>query len=270
MLYKDKPQSKGGELLRSMREARNMTQLEVKTETGIASDVVSRLENGQTDHPKRDTIEKILDCLTAEKTIPYSERCAVLALYGFEVIPTLPSADDIKNAIEAWTEPFKKAPYPAYLVDFVERIHDWNPLVLNFLGLKTSELQDITVFDLMFSQRYRGKLRLLNEMEIVTKTVTVMKSEFRPFLQYDWCQQCLTNAWRRYPIFQQIYDSVPESEIHDVGVRTMEPVIFSDGYGNELHFRVIGTDIVFDTRFCAVQYVPLDLKTAEQCFTLFG
>lgn len=249
-------------IIRRLRKERALTLESLAAEADITPLALSNIEL-RSSHPQRSNLIRLLDALDKAKHVPVEDRRAVLDSFGYTDTPGLPHATDIEKAIKAWQHPFKEAPYPAYLVDFAQRIHDWNDQALSLIGEEVAHPEDLTVFDLMFAPPTRGDLRLANEEEIVTKTVAYMWSEYRPFCNEPWYHACIAAAEAKYPLFGNLYEGLTDADFVPVDVRALEPVIFEAPGGVRLSFKIIGVDLVSDPRFRAVQYIPMDTATAR-------
>lgn len=251
-----------GTQIRDLRTERKLSIESLAGDADLTPLALSNLELKSV-HPKRETLIKILDSLDTTQAVPIGKRRALLEAFGYLDAPVLPNSDDIQRAVEAWQQPFQDIPYPAYLVDFAQRIHDWNDRALLLMGQPREKLVGVTVFDLMFSPQQRGTLRLLNEEELIQKTVRQLWNEYQPFADQAWCKECLEKARKRYPHFGTLYDRCAGSEITDIDVRTLEPVLFATPDGHTVTFKIIGTDLVSDPRFRAIQYIPVETETAR-------
>jgi len=251
-----------GKALRRLRTERGLSIEDLAYKADITPLALSNIEL-KSAKPQRETLIRILIALEAASSVPVLVRRELLELHGYTDAPSVPNQTDIDRAVEVWQAPFKDAPFPAYLVDFTQRIHDWNDQALVFVGKHKEDLAGFTLFDLLFSPQTRGMAVLENEEEIVTKTVAHMREEYLPFAGTEWCTRLLNEQFSRYPRFKHLYDTVPPLETQSIDIRGMEPAIFSGPEGTSLKFRIVGIDIVSDPRFRAVQYVPLDSQTMQ-------
>jgi transcriptional regulator with XRE-family HTH domain len=118
------PQAEIGALLRSWRESRHLTQLELALDTGVSARHLSFVETGRS-HPGRDTLLRILERLG----VPFRERNRLLLAAGHA--PAFPerSLEDpdlapVREALDAVLAGHE--PYPAVVVDRL-----WNVVAAN-------------------------------------------------------------------------------------------------------------------------------------------
>lgn len=269
---KKQPVQSVGDRLRLLRRERGLNGDDLARWAGVSRTTLSHLENDVSEHRSKKTIENILKALDAVKPLTAVERKAFLAAFGYCDEDSLPTTADIGKAVQAWQDLFKESHQPAYLVDYAQRIHDWNDLALRLLGIEDKHLipADITVFDLTFNPVLQRGIVLLNAEDFMPHMIAVTKSEFLPFLETDWCRKCLEKAWADYPVFKHLWDSVPDSALPNVNVHAMGPLLLRDRDDPErqLSFQLLGTDLVQDPRFRIIQYMPLDEETSLRCFRL--
>ena len=261
---------KVGEALRKLRKARKISIEDLAADAGISAPALSHIENSQVEQPNLATLKKLLTALNEREDVLFSESKLILEGYGYKSHSGLPNATDIKQAIKAWAVPFKSTALPAYLVDYAQRVHDMNNVALSFLGVDTENenIAEWTVFDLAFSERLQNNITITNRDEFIVQMVRTMKSEFAPLMAENWCTDCICNAQNKYPMFKTIWETIQAAELPEVGVRTMGPICLSiSGFGN-LSFDLVGTDLISDPRFRAIQYIPRDAETYEKCFHL--
>src|SRR5258706_12950368 len=98
MGYQKEARTAGGKRLRALREARNMTQLDVELEGSLGIGYLQRLELGKVQHPERDTLERILAALGAK----FGEHREVLELFGYVLAITVPTESEIRWAIDVF------------------------------------------------------------------------------------------------------------------------------------------------------------------------
>lgn len=249
-----------GELLRNLRDERNLGSNDFATI--VSATTLSRLENGHSTTAKRITVMAILDRLDEASPVSFITKKKILELYGFSPDGTVPDRIDIRNALMLWRER-KDSHYPSYLVDYAQRIHDWNQASLSLLGLSSiSEIpKGITVFDLAFDPRYQQGLEIENGEEFLVSMVNIMKREFTPFMHLDWCKDCIKKARGKYEVFGTIWDSLPQPIKQEVGIRVISPLRIRTNTGHILTFTLLGADLIEDPRFRIVQYIP-DPETA--------
>src|SRR5712675_1628857 len=86
----------GGRRLKALREATGQSQLAVELEANLGLGYLQRLERGKVQQPERDTLERILPALRVES---FTERRAVLALFGYALATVAPNETEVHWAI---------------------------------------------------------------------------------------------------------------------------------------------------------------------------
>jgi transcriptional regulator with XRE-family HTH domain len=249
----------GGFLLRALRKERSLSLEDLANEADITPLALSNMELKYAT-PQRARLITILNVLSAAKPLTIQQRRDVLESFGYTDIITPPNDADIAIARAVWNESFKDALYPAYMVDIKQDIHDWNSLALGLMALSPDQAKNISLFDLLFSPSARGTIQLVNAEEVVTTTVAHIWSDISPYKDQDWCKEVIENARKKYPIFAHILDSLADSPSVK-NMNAIESVILKDAEGTTLSFRLVGLDMLHDSRFRVVQYIPSDAPT---------
>ena len=128
----------GGNLLKLLREQCGFTQEELHLRRVIAQKTLSNIETGKTERPERETLDTLLDAYDAT----FNEAHEIVKSYGYLPDYPLPSADDIIAVMEQVQPMLDAAPVPAYVVDFITRLHGWNDLFFKLSGLNHDEMAD--------------------------------------------------------------------------------------------------------------------------------
>lgn len=262
--------SAGGYKLRALRKARKKSMEEIAGDAGISYKALAEIETGVTQRPTKETLDKILDALDRVSPISTEERLGIYDAFDYKAPFPLPSEEEVAWARKKWQEDYQNVPYPAYFVDFAQRLLDWNRYIPRFLGMKyndpaLSRFRNITIFDLAFNTVYKAASMIENADEFLPQMIYVIRREFQPFLSEAWCIECVEKAQQEYPKFKQLWEAVPQEGLQALGLRTMGPLHLRVANGKLLKFQLIGTDFAFDPRFRAVQYIPLDETTMRQC-----
>src|SRR5260221_14436111 len=113
MGYQKEARTAGGKRLRALREARNMTQLDVEFEGSLGIGYLQRLELGKVQHPERDTLERLLAALGAN----FGERREVLELFGYALVITVPTEAEIRWAIDVFQAGGENKSLPVNFLD---------------------------------------------------------------------------------------------------------------------------------------------------------
>ena len=178
----------------------------------------------------------------------------------------LPNEKEIEWAREYWKKFFGDIPYPAYLIDFGQRLLDWNKFAPRLLGMKYNDprlqaFQGITIFDLTFTLA-NGLVGIVNREGYLKNLIHIIKSEFHPYQDELWYPGLIGQVKEKYPEFQKIWDELPES-VHPPSTGNIITLHVSSD--NIFKFQLIATDFIDDKRFRVVQWLPIDDKTMQIC-----
>lgn len=254
-------------LLRQLRNERHLSLEYLAGEAGITTLALSNVEL-HSSKPQRDNLLRILDVLEKAAPLSIGNRKAVLESFGYTDNLGLPNQLDIDRAIDTWRQAFNNAPYPAYLVDIAQRIHDWNRQAMVLLNRQEEDLAGLTLFDLMFDLPTHGDIKALNHEEIVKKTIPLVMVDYLRYGEQDWCGRVIAEAEAKYPAFRELWPDFAASalaamDLSSSDITSTMPVMLVNPAGDAMNFQVVGIDMVSDPRFRVVQYVPLDMPTME-------
>ena len=279
--YKMTPFEEVGELIRQLRIERKVNNKAMSRDVFVANADISKLtlsniENGKLNIAEQKTIKEILRVLGEVKEVPNAYRARILGTYGFKDSSNLPCAEDVLVAIQAW-QPLKLSAWPGYLIDYANRIHDWNETALRLIGLdnNSEELNELTVFDIAFGEDFQKRItdvEIINRDEFLSILTKDIKSEYRNYADDEWCIKCIALAKKKYSKFEQLWNSITDEEIIDLDVRVLRPLDISVRGLGVLNFKIVGSVVAvnLDHRFRAVQYEPLNKETSDKCFALFS
>lgn len=266
--------SSGGYALRELRKLRKLNLDDVAGQAEIAFKTVQEIETGITKQPSYPVVEKILDAITElspENPPTPAQKQNIMHYFGYRISFPKPTSKEVQSAVERWRKDNFDVPYPAYLVDCSQKVLDWNIFAPRLLGLTYSHpatqfYKQATVYDLAFNLSVRRGFHFDKAEEYLASLVSLMKYEFEPFSEEDWCVETLNKAKKEYPEFAQMWDNTVVSLVNEVSYRTMKPLhIVNPNDGSILKFRLMGADFVNDPRFRSVQYLPLDTLTMQHC-----
>lgn len=258
-----------GQRLRQLREERKLSMETVAYESGITYKALSKIELNTTQRPDKDTVDSMLDTLHAAQPISYKERNDVLNAYHYVSSSPLATKEEIAWARELWPKNFYN-PYPGYLVDCSQRLLDWNRYAPRLIGLtygdpRMEEFRGITIFDLALNPDYIAATLIANPEEFLTSTIYVIKRVLAPYQEEPWFIDRIEQTKHNYPLFEEIWDSIPFESIGPFGQIIIDPVHIRHPEGYLLKFQILGTFFVDDPRFHSVQYTPIDTDTMRQC-----
>ncbi len=260
----------GGKKLRELRLERSETIEHIAIDAGITYKALSEIERGITKRPSWENLYSILEALEEYGEIGGEDWQIVFESYGYRKPYPLPSEGEIKQARQQWREDYGHIIYPAYLVDFSQRVLDWNRYAPKLLGmsradLRTNLFQNVTVFDLAFgfSRRF---IHVVNEEEYLYSFVYTTKNMMESYRDEPWYAKCMRVAWEQYPVFKKLWDSIPEDGPQPSLTGLAVPIVLDlPGESSHLTFQLVKVDFVADERFWIVQWIPVDEITMRRC-----
>lgn len=264
----------GGEKLRYLRrerydhEGKRLTIEKVAEAAGFNYRTLADIERGVAKRPPLETIQRILKTLAQFAPIPVKEKNIVFNAYAYQPIFDTPSAREVEQACQLWQEQYQNLRLPAYLVTFSQQLLTWNryaPLILgvNYGSKELEKLRGVTIFDLAFNTDFIASSRIVNGETFFPDMLRVIKAEMQLFRYEEWYQMLISETKNNYPVFESIWDSLPEV-LPSVAVRTFEPVQIQHPSGKILKFQLMGVDFADDPRFRSVQYHAVDAVTLNE------
>ena len=256
----------GNKILRLLRKARKETIANIATDAGIEYKSLSKIETGATKQPSRETLQKILNVLDEISPLKADDMQIIYDFYGYKKTNPLPNEKEIKWACDYWKKIFSDIPYPAYLIDFGQRLLDWNKFAPRLLGMKYGDprlqaFQGITIFDLTFTLA-NGLVGIKNREGYLKNLIHIIKSEFQPYQDELWYPGLIRQVGEKYPEFQKIWEELPEFVTSPTSGNIITLHVSSD---DVLKFQLIATNFIDDQRFRVVQWLPIDEKTIKVC-----
>lgn len=260
----------GGAYLRQLRQERGVSIMSLAGICSITYRTLQEIESGETTRPGRSTLLAILKGLSGVKKLGPNERNKVLEPFGYRDQSLLPENDEVATIARQWERSVFELPHPAYLVDFAHRFIAWNRYAPRVIGLTyghpaLEKMRGRTLFDLIFDRQFETAFAIKNKDTFVPEMLYVMRCEFEPFKDDEWCKECIRSAKATHPQFRAIWDKVQKMPVQELGLRTMGPIITQAAGGEELSFHLLGTDFVNDSRFRVIQYLPANAATMRQC-----
>ena len=256
----------GGAYLRKLRNDRGLSIVGLSGISSITYRTLQEIESGETARPGRSTLLAILRGLSGVKKLGPSERNRVLEPFGYRDQSLLPEGEEIVSIARQWERSVFELPHPAYLVDFAHRFITWNRYAPGVIGLPyghpaLEKMRGRTLFDLIFDRQFETAFAIKNKETFLPEMLYVMRCEFEPFKDDDWCKECIRKAREAHPQFRALWDKVQKMPVQELGLRTMGPIITQPAGGEELSFHLLGTDFVNDSRFRVIQYLPANVAT---------
>lgn len=259
-----------GSYLRQLRKERGVSIDNLRYACAVTARTIQEIETAATVRPERKTLLALLQGLSTYKRLTSDERKKALEPFGYRDQSLLPEGEEITSIARQWESSVFELPHPAYLVDFAHRFLAWNRYAPRVIGLTyghpaLEKLRRRTLFDLIFDRQFETAFVIKNKEEFLPEMLYVMRCEFEPFKDDDWCKECIRQAREEHPAFRALWDKVQKKPVQQLGLRTMGPVVTQARGGVELRFHLLGTDFVNDSRFRVIQYLPADAATMRQC-----
>lgn len=259
-----------GAYLRTLRKERGVGIEYLAQACQIAYRTLQEIESGNTVRPGRVTLLTILHGLSGLKKLQPGERGKVLEPFGYRDQSQLPESEEVARVAQQWEQSVLELPHPAYLVDFAHRFLAWNRYAPRLIGLPyghpaLERMRGKTLFDLIFDKQFATAFAIQNKETFLPEMLYVMRCEFEPFKDDEWCLNCIQTACDSYPAFRQLWDKVQKMPIQELGLRTMGPMVMQPAGSDLLSFHLLGTDFVSDSRFRVIQYIPGNAITMRKC-----
>jgi transcriptional regulator with XRE-family HTH domain len=267
----EKPKSLGGKLLRELRLAAGLSLMELavrlELEHGKVIDAghINKIERGSIRKPTVETLETILDGLSAN----YSERRDVLEAFGYAVPVTLPTEQEIKEARRLTAHELQDSTYPMCLIDVSQRIWAWNRYTPRIIGLHpddptTSRFLGVTLFDVTFNPAFATRLLIDNPDEYLPAMLEFIKVGIDAFHDEPWYQELMARV-RTFPGFSDVWDRLPGSPLTRNASRSIVPIRLRVPGAGALQFRLSNTDFLLDPRFDIIHFTPFGATTLRIC-----
>jgi transcriptional regulator with XRE-family HTH domain len=186
------------ELARRLREIRENalgTQLEAEKKLNLNQTLISRYENGRRKPPLN-----YIRQLSRMVNLPFIEEQYLLGLAGVTIPTRMPSPEQIKRGMEAYSADVQRDWYPCIIVDHLFGIWALNNAAYDVLGeIRTREIigQYVTIFEMMFSEELDYNPQLLVYQALTNETIKTRLQQIAIFK--------LFNIQRRHEAFYRDY-----------------------------------------------------------------
>lgn len=259
-----------GHRLRRLRLARKETIEHIAADAGITYKALSEIERGITRQPSRENLYSILEALEQCEKVSIEDWQAVFEAYGYKKPYPLPTVNEIEKARKQWREDYGHITHPAYLIDFSQRLLDWNRYAPRLVGMRyndirTRHFEDVTIFDVTFglSQAF---VTIKNQETYLPSLVYVIKSELQPYRDEPWYVRCVSTAQEKYPLFRRLWESFPDDSFQASLAGVSVPIVLGLPEESEpLTFQLVRIDFVADERFRIVQWIPVGEVAIRKC-----
>jgi transcriptional regulator with XRE-family HTH domain len=249
----------GGIRLRALRDAYGKTQLDVELDADLGIGYLQRLELGKVQHPKRDTLERLLTALGAT----FIERRETLGLFGYAATITKPDDAETRWAIDVFHSEINQDSIPAYLLDCSHRLLAWNSLVNKIFEAVSTLSDSVLMPRLIFDPSFGIAPAILNAEMFYSAQIRILHFEQ---------QRCGDEAWfntfvdqmREYRAFDQYWTKYNRLDRFQVPMRPVAQLTLATGHA-VAQFRLISEPFAQDPRFRVIYYLPSESSTMRQC-----
>ncbi len=235
-----------GEKIRFFRTLKNVSQLQLETDIGIAPGSISRFENNQI-NPTKETIVKIakrLNLITAE------------LMYLLDLNTEDPTSQEVE-AIKNVVEPLFKKPYKfAYLLDNKSRILALSTgfkLIARLVHFDPNRIYNKNVAEVLFNPElgFRKFVKGEKFLETAKSVVAVLKQERRFLTHEPWWNE-LINRLLAYEDFKELWedDRLESLNLMDPENRKLSLKV----PGKRFNFEYSHSILNQDPRFMIVEY----------------
>lgn len=253
-----------GGLIKDYRLQKGVSQLDIAFALGWKEPSrLSRIEQGKTEKPPREIIDKIITAIGLEE-----EEKNLLLLTG-SYLPTEEEINNIRQKLQPMTDNW---PYPAAVYDFSWRVISHNRHNA-YLYQITHQMEKVIfesqtrVLDILFNSQLQQNSLLAtdksNELKLFLQHVVYnFKYEQRHRTKEKWYIEHVKNLLNN-EVFRHIWTEInlnPQTE--SIVGKYAEKAIINPQKSNEfLQFHMFITPVLIDPRFEIELLVPKDLET---------
>lgn len=253
-----------GGLIKDYRLQKSISQLDIAFALGWKeTSRLSRIEQGRTEKPTREIIDKIVSALGLKE----EEKNTLLLAGGY-----LPMENEIESIREETKHILEEWPYPAYLYDFSWRIIIPNKQVISIYKLTRDEEESIYKFhprilDVLFDPNFRQN-KLLNGPGskdwtfFLRVAILNFKYEQKRRTKEKWYIDHIKILMNNN-LFRELWTTTDINEKLKgiVGKFTPKDVIHPEDDQQLLKFFRFSAPIMHDPRFEIEYLIPRDLET---------
>jgi len=253
-----------GGLIKDFRMQKNISQLEVAFALGWSeASRLSRIEQGLTKKPARETIDKLIHALNLDRF----EKGQLLLAGGY--LPTREELDSLSQEAQSLLDNWS---YPAYLLDFCWRLISWNKPAARIYGLDSKAEKFIKenlpwapglVFDPNFFQnkylKNRDEIKVWHEV-LMGKLVR-FKYLNRSRTGEKWYQELISRMMKN-KLFSEFWQKAHLTSV-ETGMINYERKSLVDwqNVDKRFNFHIFRSQLLQDARFEINYHVPGDQET---------
>jgi len=262
----------GGQMLRALRLAAKLSLIELAgklNDHDFRTDAahLQRIESGRIKQPTAETVEAIL---SAGLEAPYRTRRDVLEAFGYRLPWPLPTEQEIAESRRLYFYDLEGTTWPAYLVDFTQRIWAWNRYVPRVLGLAPDDpslarFTGVSVLDLAFNPEFGINLQITDADSYLPRMLAMLRIQMLPHADDPWFSALIARA-HGWPQFDAMWSRSPDDPDEVLTDQYLVPIkLRVPGIANPLRFRPTLIHLSGDPRFQIVHYIPFGAATLRQC-----
>lgn len=255
-----------GGLIKDYRQQKGISQQNIAFALGWKeTSRLSRIEQGVTENPSRELIDKIVEALHLND----EEKNSLLLVGNF--LPTEKEIEKVKGIVQpilnGWT-------YPATLLDFSWRVIDQNEANRKAFGLpKEFDLmimrEHLRILDIFFNEDFLKTQKFENEdfekwKGFISQVILNFKYEQRDRTNERWYIDHIKNLMNN-ELFRILWSSAktPEDAGIVVGKFAYKRILQTENPNQFLNFHLFIVPVLKDPRFEVQMLTPADLETFQ-------
>lgn len=239
-----------GKKLRFFRNRAGLSQLDLETEIGLASGVISRIEKGKT-NPTKETLTKIIQTLKLSD----SESSYLSGRIANPVTKT--EVQEAKAIVDSY---MNKRFVFAYMVDERSRVWAASKGFLKFIGVSEKEAENlygISLITLLLDDEYSilGQKIPADSQEEVLENLFYRTYREMSFMKDDIYYQEALKQINSHKLAKKVWKKVVSQELKDIHTLDSRKVYFKfSGIKIGMYYTV--EPVLDNERFRIVEYIP--------------
>jgi len=245
-----------GGIIKDYRIKKRLSQLDLSLRIGWKeSSRLSKIEQGRTEKPSRDTADKIIKALGLTE----QEKGEFLLAGGY-----LPTDQEISRVIKIIDKKIKSWPYPAYLMDFTWRMLSTNQATIDTFGFPQNLLKNIQKINInlldylttpheieIFKGDDKDTLKPLDETMIAQ-----FKAEHLGMENERWYKDLVAKLVK-HDNLRHIWNTISANDYHKKLLEYEYKMIRFPKKDLEVHYHIFDSKLVFDKRFSVTLYLQV-------------
>lgn len=257
----------GGKKLEEIRKQTGLPQYKVEMDSAIGIGNLGKYESGERRNPSRKTLDRVLNALDAK----FTDRVEVLERFGYIMNTPEPTEKEIAWAVKICQPIMDQLPFPSYLLDMQGFVLAWNYYLPKMLGIRESRMETVlrrdrlTLFQAFFDKGTRLADLMEHSEVFLAHIIRVLRQDWEPFLEEDWCQALLNTSSAKYPEFKEFWDMAADSRMTELPARPLANLQVKSPIMGPVEFRIARETMNRDKRFRVIYLIPADAATLDQC-----